>query len=91
MLLLCPAFEETPDVDVSLLLILRKLCWVCCSAEQAREKYRNSSCYFVGPILATPMNKSLVFADSLAQAVEQSTVQNPWALGAVLGGIQVFT
>lgn len=58
------------------------------SAEQAREKYKNSSCYFVGPILATPMNKSLVFADSLAQAVEQSTVQNPWALGAVLGGIQ---
>ncbi|KAK9918821.1 hypothetical protein WJX75_007234 [Coccomyxa subellipsoidea] len=58
------------------------------SAEQAREKYRNSSCYFVGPVLAWPMNQSTVFAAALAQAVDLTTVQNPWVLGAVLGGIQ---
>lgn len=61
-----------------------------CSAEQAREKYRNSSCYFVGPVLATPMNKSAVFAATLALAVGEATVENPWSLGAVLGGIQVW-
>jgi hypothetical protein len=58
------------------------------SAEQAREKYRNSTCYFVGPVLATPMNKSAVFAETLALAVGEATSQNSWALGAVLGGIQ---
>lgn len=61
-----------------------------CSAEQAREKYRNSSCYYVGPVLATPMNKSAVFAATLALAVGEATVENPWSLGAVLGGIQVW-
>ena len=69
-------------------VVIRFPCW-CCSAEQAREKYRNSSCYFVGPVLALPMNRSTVFAAALAQAVDQTTVQNPWALGAVVGGIQV--
>ncbi|CAL8463787.1 g3321 [Coccomyxa elongata] len=58
------------------------------SAEQAREKYKNSSCYYVGPVLATPMNKSAVFAATLALAVGEATVENPWSLGAVLGGIQ---
>ncbi len=61
------------------------------SAEQAREKYKNSSCYFVGPVLATPMNKSAVFSEALALATGEATVENPWSLGAVLGGIQVWS
>ena len=59
------------------------------SSEQATHKYLNSTCYFMGPLLAPAVNSSEVLGRLLNATMEVTQVQDPWGSGAVLKAMQV--
>lgn len=60
-----------------------------CSTEQATRKYLNSTCYFIGPLMAPAVNASAALGRMLSATVEVTQIQDPWGSGAVLKAMQV--
>ena len=60
-----------------------------CSTEQATRKYLNSTCYFVGPLMAPAVSASAALGRDLNATVAVTQVQDPWGSGAVLKAMQV--
>ena len=60
-----------------------------CSAQEAEQKYLDSTCYFIGPVLAPAVHSSAALGAQLNATVTVTEVQDPWASGAVLAAMQV--
>lgn len=60
-----------------------------CSSEQATRKYLNSTCYFIGPLMAPAVDGNAALGRHLNATVEVTQVQDPWGSGAVLKAMQV--
>jgi hypothetical protein len=56
------------------------------SATQARTKYKNATCYFIGPVIAAPM-RNPTFSYMLNAVAGARLASDAWASGALLGGI----
>lgn len=59
------------------------------SKEQAEQKYLNSTCYYIGPILAPAASASAALGQLLNATVAVTEVQDPWGSGTVLKAMQV--
>ena len=66
----------------------RALCGVC-STEQATRKYLNSTCYFIGPLLAPAVSASAALGRLLNATAAVTQIQDPWGSGAILQAMQV--
>ena len=60
-----------------------------CSTEQATRKYLNSTCYFIGPLLAPAVSANAALGRLLNATVAVTQIQDPWGGGAVLKAMQV--
>jgi hypothetical protein len=70
------------ELDMKIQLML-------CSAPEAEQKYINTTCYFIGPVLAPAVHSSAALGAQLNATVAVTEVQDPWSSGAVLAAMQV--
>ena len=59
------------------------------SETEAEQKYLNSTCYFIGPILKPALKDSTALAQQLNATTAVTQVQDSWVSGAILTASEV--
>ena len=60
-----------------------------CSDKEAEQKYLNSTCYFIGPILKPALKDSTTLAQQLNATTAVTQVQDSWVSGAIFTASEV--
>ncbi len=60
-----------------------------CSDKEAEQKYLNSTCYFIGPILKPALKDSPALAQQLNATAAVTQVQDSWVSGAIFTAAEV--
>ena len=60
-----------------------------CSDKEAEQKYLNSTCYYIGPILKPALKDSPALAQQLNATAAVTQVQDSWVSGAIFTAAEV--
>lgn len=69
--------------------LLKELVSSSCSEEEAEQKYLNSTCYFIGPVLKPALKDSTALAQQLNATKAVTQVQDSWVSGAIFTAAEV--